>query len=121
MPLPRAPAGAWRPERDALPVTLQRFSPSEDGLVAAAAQPAEPPPQIVFPPDGARVDLGVAGGMVPQEDLATIAKYIARLGGGDTARLETNGTLRDAMALRDAVKSFFDRASASGSTAPPIS
>ena len=63
----------------------------------------------------------VARGMVPQEDLATIAKYIARLGGGDTARLETNGTLRDAMALRDAVKSFFDRASASGSTAPPIS
>jgi penicillin-binding protein 1C len=63
VPLPRAPSGAWRPERDALPVTLQRFSPSEDGLVAAAAQPAEPPPQIVFPPDGARVDLGVAGGM----------------------------------------------------------
>jgi len=63
----------------------------------------------------------VAGGMVPQEDLATIAKYIARLGGGDTVPLDTAGTLRDAMALRDAVKSFFDQASASGLKPPPTS
>lgn len=55
----------------------------------------------------------VANGMVPQDDLVTIGKYIARLGGGDTARLDTVGTLRDAEALTKAVKSFFTQASAS--------
>ena len=58
MPLKSAPAGAYRPKRDDLPVTLARFS--TDGLVAIA--PTEPAPQIVFPPDGARVDLGAATG-----------------------------------------------------------
>lgn len=59
VPLKPAPAGAWRPKRDELPVTLARFG-TDGGLVATA--PTEPAPQIVFPPQGARVDLGVGSG-----------------------------------------------------------
>jgi len=58
VPLPSQPAGTLRPRRDDLPVTLARFGVAGDGLVAAAA--TEPAPHIVFPPDGARVDLDVA-------------------------------------------------------------
>jgi penicillin-binding protein 1C len=39
---------------------MERFATTEDGLIAAT--PTEPAPQIVFPPDGARVDLGAASG-----------------------------------------------------------
>jgi penicillin-binding protein 1C len=59
VPLKSAPAGAYRARRDELPVTLTRFT-SGDELVATA--PTEPAPQIVFPPQGARVDLGAASG-----------------------------------------------------------
>jgi penicillin-binding protein 1C len=60
VPLPRAPAGTYRPRRDQLPVTLKRFALTGDGLVSAA--PTEPAPRIVFPPDGARVELGTVKG-----------------------------------------------------------
>ena len=59
VPLRSAPAGAFRPKREDLPVTLERFA-SADELITNT--PTEPAPQIVFPPDGARVDLGAAGG-----------------------------------------------------------
>ncbi|WP_202314094.1 penicillin-binding protein 1C [Mesorhizobium sp. L-8-10] len=59
VPLPRAPAGTFKPRRHELPVTMERFAATEDGLIAA--KPTEPAPQIVFPPDGARVDLGASG------------------------------------------------------------
>ncbi|TIT03883.1 penicillin-binding protein 1C [Mesorhizobium sp.] len=55
MPLPSRPAGVVRPGRDDLPVTLARFGFGADGLVQAT--PTEPAPTIIFPPDGARVDL----------------------------------------------------------------
>ncbi|TIP57655.1 MAG: penicillin-binding protein 1C [Mesorhizobium sp.] len=56
VPLPGQPAGVARPRRDDLPVTLARFGSGADGLVQAT--PTEPAPTIIFPPDGARVDLG---------------------------------------------------------------
>jgi penicillin-binding protein 1C len=56
--LPSQPAGTLRPRRDELPITLARFSVGNDGLAAAGV--TEPAPRIVFPPDGARVDLGIA-------------------------------------------------------------
>ena len=40
---------------------MVRFVTSDDGLPAAAA-PGEPAPQIIFPPDGAHVDLTSSGG-----------------------------------------------------------
>ncbi len=58
VPLPTRPAGTPNPRRDELPVTLARFGAA--GAGAAARGIAEPAPHIVFPPDGARVDLGVA-------------------------------------------------------------
>ena len=47
VPLRAAPAGAFRPKREELPVTMERFA-SADELIAAG--PTEPAPQIVFPP-----------------------------------------------------------------------
>ncbi len=61
VPLGRAPNGTFRPKPDELPVTMVRFVTSDDGLPAAAA-PGEPAPQIIFPPDGAHVDLTSSGG-----------------------------------------------------------
>jgi len=59
VPRQQPPAGALHvPPRD-LPVTLKRFDSPRDGPPASAAVP-EPPPRIVFPPDGARVELGAA-------------------------------------------------------------
>ncbi|WP_315923978.1 penicillin-binding protein 1C [Mesorhizobium sp. SP-1A] len=58
VPLPPRPAGVVVPRREDLPVTLARFGPASGaGNVAGVAEPA---PRIVFPPDGARVDLGAA-------------------------------------------------------------
>ncbi|MER8765984.1 MULTISPECIES: penicillin-binding protein 1C [unclassified Mesorhizobium] len=58
VPLPSQPSGVRRPKREELPVTLTRFGAGTDGLVQAT--PSEPAPTIIFPPDGARVDLGTS-------------------------------------------------------------
>jgi penicillin-binding protein 1C len=64
--LPRPPSGSFRPKREELPVTLVRFSTGADGLVVTAASAAtEPAPTIVFPPEGARVELTANGGASP--------------------------------------------------------
>ena len=49
-----------RPKREDLPVTLARFASAQ--TTWSPRRPTEPAPQIVFPPDGARVDLGAASG-----------------------------------------------------------
>lgn len=56
VPLPGKPPGMFSPRREDLPVTLARFGAGSDGLVQATV--SEPAPTIIFPPDGARVDLG---------------------------------------------------------------
>ena len=58
-PLRRPPAGAFRSAHGDLPVTLERFLSASTDLPAAKAV-AEPAPRIVFPPDGARVELGAS-------------------------------------------------------------
>ncbi|MER9363857.1 penicillin-binding protein 1C [Mesorhizobium sp. M0500] len=58
VPLPSLPWWVWGPKRDELPVRLTRFGAGSDGLVQAT--PTEPAPTIIFPPDGARVDLGTS-------------------------------------------------------------
>ncbi len=57
--LPSQPAGVLRPRREDLPVTLARFGTGNELQLGIGA--TEPAPRIVFPPDGARVDLGVSG------------------------------------------------------------
>ncbi len=59
-PLPKAPPGAVRIAQSELPVGLRRFSRTDSGLVSASAR--EPAPQIVYPPEGAHVELGARSG-----------------------------------------------------------
>lgn len=54
--LPPRPAGVSSPRRNDLPLTQRRFE--ADRLIASG--PTEPAPRIVFPPEGAHVDLGAA-------------------------------------------------------------
>jgi penicillin-binding protein 1C len=72
VPLPRAPAGAVRLARDELPVTLRRFTSQREAPGARVA--VEPPPEIVFPPDGARVELAAGA--------AVQAPLVLKLQGG---------------------------------------
>jgi len=58
IPLPSAPAGALRLTEAELPVSLKRFAHTRTGLVALRAREAAP--QIVYPPQGAEVDVGLA-------------------------------------------------------------
>ncbi|MBX3580491.1 MAG: penicillin-binding protein 1C [Rhizobiaceae bacterium] len=60
VPLRRPPAGAFRPAVGDLPVTLERFVSAQGELALASRSVTEPAPRIVFPPDGARVELGTA-------------------------------------------------------------
>lgn len=57
-PLPPAPRGAARIAQAELPVSQRRFSMQANGLISASAR--EKPPQIVYPPEGAHVELGIA-------------------------------------------------------------
>ncbi|MCQ1569246.1 penicillin-binding protein 1C [Neorhizobium galegae] len=59
-PLPSAPSGAVRIAQPELPISQRRFSMTASGLVSASTR--EPAPQIVYPPEGARVDLGAQSG-----------------------------------------------------------
>lgn len=62
--LPDAPTGTLRVSNAELPVILRHFVPARLDLVTARG--ATPPPVIVYPPEGARVDLeGGAGGLKP--------------------------------------------------------
>jgi penicillin-binding protein 1C len=61
-PLPSAPLGATHISQSDLPISQRRFSLTTTGLVSASTR--EPAPQIVYPPEGARVDLGAQSGDV---------------------------------------------------------
>jgi penicillin-binding protein 1C len=56
-PAPRAPAGALVASNAKLPPPLRRFQPG-----SLAGNAARPPLRIVFPPDGARLDLSSTDG-----------------------------------------------------------
>ncbi|UDF30922.1 UNVERIFIED_ORG: penicillin-binding protein 1C [Roseateles sp. XES5] len=71
--LPRAPAGAVRIAQSELPASLRRFSTTASGLVATVAR--EPAPEIVYPPEGAHVELGATTG-------TDISPLILKLQGG---------------------------------------
>jgi penicillin-binding protein 1C len=59
-PLPRPPSGAVRIAQTQLPISQRRFAINPSGLLATSGR--EPAPQIVYPPEGAHVDLGAKGG-----------------------------------------------------------
>ena len=56
-PLPRAPAGVLVASNAKLPPPLRRFQPGR-----LAGETARPPLHIIFPPDGARLDLATTNG-----------------------------------------------------------
>lgn len=55
-PLPKPPSGAVRIAQSELPPSQRRFSVDPSGLLSTSAR--EKPPQIVYPPEGAHVELG---------------------------------------------------------------
>ncbi|NKN38253.1 penicillin-binding protein 1C [Agrobacterium sp. a22-2] len=57
-PLPPAPPGASRIALAELPISQRRFSIDPNGLLSASTR--EKPPQIVYPPEGAHVELGLS-------------------------------------------------------------
>ncbi|MDR9820332.1 penicillin-binding protein 1C [Rhizobium hidalgonense] len=59
-PLPRPPAGAVRIAQSELPISQRRFALNASGLLVASGR--EPAPQIVYPPEGAHIDLGAGAG-----------------------------------------------------------
>jgi penicillin-binding protein 1C len=59
-PFPRPPMGAVRIAASQLPLSQRRFSITAVGLLSASSR--EPAPQIVYPPEGVRVDLGASNG-----------------------------------------------------------
>jgi penicillin-binding protein 1C len=84
-PMPKAPSGAVRIAQSELPVGLRRFARTASGLVAATAR--EPAPQIVFPPEGAHVELGARAG----SDIAPLALKLQ--GGRAPFRWLANGRM----------------------------
>ncbi|MDE1992519.1 MAG: penicillin-binding protein 1C, partial [Rhizobiaceae bacterium] len=62
-PFPSPPMGAVRIAATELPISQRRFSVTAAGLLSASTR--EPAPQIVYPPEGARVDLGATSGANP--------------------------------------------------------
>lgn len=64
-PLPSAPRGANRIAQSELPISQRRFSLDPSGLLSATTR--EKPPQIVYPPEGAQVELGTGpdGALLP--------------------------------------------------------
>ncbi|MCJ7996510.1 penicillin-binding protein 1C [Rhizobium cremeum] len=55
-PLPSTPRGANRIAQSELPISQRRFSLDPSGLLSASTR--EKPPQIVYPPEGAQIELG---------------------------------------------------------------
>lgn len=84
-PLPRAPSGALRLAQADLPISLRRFATTASGLVSTSAKEAAP--QIIYPPEGAHVELGAATG----EDIAPLALKLQ--GGRAPFRWLANGKL----------------------------
>ncbi|MGY6709768.1 MAG: penicillin-binding protein 1C [Rhizobiaceae bacterium] len=110
-PLPRAPAGAVRLARDELPVTLRRFVSARETPGARVA--VEPAPEIVFPPDGARVELTVGasgpsplvlklqGGRAPFRWLAN-GRALAEVARGRTSQWQPDGLGQSTLTVIDA-------------------
>jgi len=59
-PHPAAPAGAVRLAQSDLPIAQRRFAVTASGLIRSSSR--EIAPQIVYPPEGAKVDLGASSG-----------------------------------------------------------
>lgn len=91
-PFPPAPSGAVRMTQAELPIALRRFASSKDELVVTQQQDSKP--KIVYPPHGARIDLGIAN-----NDRA-ISLVLKIQGGRAPFRWLANGTPLPSIARR---------------------
>jgi penicillin-binding protein 1C len=111
----RPPAGAFRTVHGDLPVTLERFVSVQAGELAAAPRVvSEPAPRIIFPPDGARVELGAStadatplvlklqGGRAPFRWLAN-GKPLTEIGRRREATWQPDGAGYSTLTVIDAV------------------
>jgi penicillin-binding protein 1C len=62
-PFSPSPAGASRLVQNELPANQRRFTVTSSGLLSASRREAAP--QIVYPPEGARIELSAEGGISP--------------------------------------------------------
>jgi penicillin-binding protein 1C len=62
-PMPAAPSGVARVAVSDLPANQRRFTTTASGLLTASRR--ESPPRIVYPPEGARVELSGQSGISP--------------------------------------------------------
>src|SRR5690606_23546248 len=90
--LPPPPPGAGRVAAADLPAGVRRFIAAGRGLVPIA--PGERPPEIVYPPDGARIELGLAGARRSQPLVMKLQ------GGRPPFRVIANGTPLTAVTRR---------------------
>ncbi len=113
-PQQRPPAGAFHAAARDLPVTLARFGVADDGLTTVAAKVSvpEPAPQIIFPPEGAHVELTktsvasplvlkLQGGRAPFRWLAN-GKPLAEVVRRRTATWQPDGTGYSTLTVIDA-------------------
>ncbi len=85
--LPSPPAGVLALSNEQLPTILQRFTPR--GALAQNFSGAGKPPQIVYPPQGAKVDLGLQRGLQTSEEQMPL--FIKMQGGKAPFRWLANG------------------------------
>ncbi len=90
-PHPSPPPGALRLAQSDLPIGQRRFAVTASGLVRSSSR--ETAPQIVYPPEGAKVDLGALSG--------EISPLVLKLQGGRPPfRWLANGRPLDALSRR---------------------
>ncbi|MEV4609957.1 penicillin-binding protein 1C [Neorhizobium sp. LMR1-1-1.1] len=90
-PHPAAPPGAVRLSQSDLPIGQRRFAVTASGLIRSSSR--ETAPQIVYPPEGAKVDLGASSG--------DISPLVLKLQGGRPPfRWLANGRPLDALSRR---------------------
>ncbi|MBW9087293.1 penicillin-binding protein 1C [Rhizobium wenxiniae] len=90
-PHPSAPPGAVRLAQSDLPIAQRRFAVTASGLIRSSSR--ETAPQIVYPPEGAKVDLGASSG--------DISPLVLKLQGGRPPfRWLANGKPLDALSRR---------------------
>lgn len=86
--------------------TLIQALPSHDGTQITHIHLRKPRYRDIMDLGDPEAYVVVDGGYVPQTDMVLIERYIGRLAGIDVGLLELMD-YRDALALRDAVRSFF--------------
>ncbi len=88
-PFPPPPPGAVLLSRTELPVSLRRFASAQNALVSAGLQDSDP--QIVYPPHGARIELGFDRNGAPSNSTSPVPLVLKLQGGRPPFHWLANG------------------------------